>query len=345
MRNPIKIIQKLYSRIISVSLVIVGFVLFGVIGLMLIEGFNFLEAFWTVTNVVTTVGSSVRDYAHLSDPARIFILFLMWVGIFLFLIAVSIIAFDLMEGKYQKAFNTYKMENNLNALDHHIIICGFGRNGRQAVRKLQNYHKKIVVIDKVKIEKYEGGEFDKVIFYQGDATLDSTQKKCGITKAQAIICAMPSDSDNLYAVMTARQLNPNITIITRASDSNSISKLKIAGANNVIMPDKIGGEHMASMVVTPDLVEFLDQINFEGSNHLNLLEISTDAIPKKYLNFPLKDYLKNLDSPCIVIGYKDMDKNYVMNPDPNLIINPEEFIIFFGRNEQIIDLKRKLNLK
>ncbi len=98
MRSTLQFLNRIYARLITVTLVIFGFVILGTLGLMVFESFTFLESFWTVTNIITTVGASIRSYSELSDSGRFFIIFLMWIGIFLFLVAISIIAFDLMDG-------------------------------------------------------------------------------------------------------------------------------------------------------------------------------------------------------------------------------------------------------
>ena len=102
------------------------------------------------------------------------------------------------------------------------------------------------------------------LFVQGNANEDETLIKAGIERASTLICALPSDADNLFVVLSARQINKNLKIISRAAEETSYQKLKLAGADNVIMPDKIGGDHMASLVVVPDLVEFLDNLSVSG---------------------------------------------------------------------------------
>ena len=146
---------------------------------------------------------------------------------------------------------------------------------------------------------------------------------------------MPSDADNLFIVITAKQLNPNIKIISRASNSNTISKLKTAGAENVIMPDKIGGEHMASLLVTPDLVEFIDNISLEGTQEINLLELpfhhnNNECIGKSIAELKIRER-----SQCSIIGYKDAQKKYYINPDEKTIIQQNSSLILLGQPKQI----------
>ena len=141
--------------------------------------------------------------------------------------------------------------------------------------------------------------------YQGDATLDETLLRAGIVKASYLITALPSDADNLFVVLTASQLNKDCTIISRASNESSYSKLKIAGADNVIMPDKLGGDHMASLVTTPDVIEFVDRLTIEGETTANLEEIDVNDLPEKYINKTILDLDLRKQTGCTVIGFRN----------------------------------------
>ena len=138
--------------------------------------------------------------------------------------------------------------------------------------KLQNYKQDFVIIEKAD-DIINTIDLDGYLNVQGDATTDEVLIRAGIERANNLITALPSDADNLFVVLSARQLNANCRIISRASNESSYDKLKIAGANNVIMPDKLGGDHMASLVVTPDVIEFVGRLTIEGETTANLEEI------------------------------------------------------------------------
>ena len=140
------------------------------------------------------------------------------------------------------------MQKLIDSLKNHIIICGYGRNGKQAARKLSAYKKSFVVIEKDK-ELLERLQTDNVPYVIGNANEDDILMQAGVDRAACFISALPSDADNLFVVLSTRQINKNINIISRASQESSYEELKLAGANNVILPDKIGGDHMASLVV------------------------------------------------------------------------------------------------
>ena len=154
--------------------------------------------------------------------------------------------------------------------------------------------------------------------------------KAGIERAANLITALPSDADNLFVVLSARQLNSNCTIISRASNESSYSKLKIAGANNVIMPDKLGGDHMASLVVTPDVIEFVGRLTIEGETTANLEEISVNDLPKEYLDKTILDLDLRRKTGCTVIGFKAPDNSYLINPEASIILQKDSHLIVLG---------------
>ena len=150
---------------------------------------------------------------------------------------------------------------------------------------------------------------------------------------------MPSDADNLFVVLTARQLNKNCKVISRASNESSYGKLKIAGADNVIMPGKLGGNHMASLVSTPDVIEFVDRLTIGGDTTANLEEIDIDDLPKKYLNKTILDLDLRKRTGCTVIGFRNPDKDYVINPESDSVLISGSHLIVLGRPEQILKLR------
>jgi voltage-gated potassium channel len=160
-----------------------------------------------------------------------------------------------------------------------------------------------------------------------------------------LICALPNDSENVFVVLSARQINPKIRIISRASEESSYSKLKFAGANNVILPDRIGGDHMASLVVVPDLLEFVDNLSIVGTQNINIEEIPVEQLydTKKEKTILELDLRKN--TGCNVIGYKDENGNYHINPEADQKLVPGSKIIVLGKPEQIQTLNSMYNIE
>jgi len=192
------------------------------------------------------------------------------------------------------------------------------------------------IIEKIRAE-------GDLLYMQGDATDDELLISAGIQRAQALITTLPSDSNNLFVVLTARDINKTLTIISRASQMSSKRKLKIAGATNVIMPDSIGGSHMAQLVTNPDVLEFIDQISMQGKNEINLEEICFADIPEDCKYKSLFD-LKKQFPYCNIVGFRTPEKEYIINPPDTINIIPNCKIFVLGNPEQIRNLNQSIGI-
>ena len=326
----------LESRIHKTLFLVFSIILLGVAGYMVLSNYSFVDALYMTVITITTVGfGEVKPF---TPEEKIFTVILILTSISVFGYAVSTFSEYLVSGKLFEHFKHRKVEKQIKNLKSHTIVCGFGRNGKQAILKLTNYNKKIVVVEKDK-EVIAFLEKEGILHIQGDATLDETLLRAGILNAANLITALPSDADNLFVVLTAKQLNGECVIISRASNESSYAKLKIAGASNVIMPDKLGGDHMASLVVTPDVIEFVDRLTIEGKTTANLEEIAVDDLPKKYINKTILDLDLRKETGCTVIGFRNPDRDYIINPEAQIKLIAGSSLIVLGRPEQIIKLR------
>ncbi|MBL4664212.1 MAG: TrkA family potassium uptake protein, partial [Flavobacteriaceae bacterium] len=210
-------------------------------------------------------------------------------------------------------------------------------------QKLQAYNHDFVVIedDEEIIERFQ----DEVLFVHGNANEDEILTQAGVERASTLICALPNDADNLFVVLSARQMNSGLKIISRAAQETSYKKLKLAGADNVIMPAKIGGDHMASLVVVPDLVEFLDNLTVSGEqDSINVEQISFDKICLDGEERAITDLDLRKKTGCSIIGYKNPGGEYIVNPEPSTIIVEGSKLIVIGRPNQIENLKQLYNV-
>ncbi|SHF64695.1 voltage-gated potassium channel [Arenibacter palladensis] len=309
--------------------------LFGVLGYRFLSDYTWIDAFYMTIITVTTVGFS--EVRPLDAEAKIFTVLLIVTSVFIFAFAISVITEYILSRNALQLLKKKKVKNKINSLSNHVIICGFGRNGNQAAERLKAYNRSFVVIEKNKevIEKFE----DEILFVEGDANEDDTLIEAGIDRAQYLITAMPDDAANLFVVLSARQLNKNLFIISRASQITSQKKLRLAGADKVIMPDKIGGDHMASLVVIPDLITFMDKLSTDGENTTNLEEVTIESFMTKIDNHSLRDLDLRRKTGCTIIGYIEPNGNYIINPEADLKLQPQGKVIVLGRPEQI----KKLN--
>ncbi|MFC2110748.1 potassium channel family protein [Bacteroidota bacterium] len=320
------------SRIYKAILLFFSVIVIGVVGYSSFFGFSFIDGLYMTIITITTVGFS--EVQPLDTNSKIFTIFLILTSISIYGYVVTVVSEYLSNSTLMEELRTNKILKKINKLEGHTIVCGYGRNGRQAASKLKNFNKSCVVVERSP-ELVKEIEDDGFLFIEGDGTDDQTLEAAGIRNAANLITALPSDADNLYVVLTARQLNPKLSIVSRATNESTQKKLKIAGADNVIMPDKIGGDYMASLVVTPDLVEFVNRITLEGDNSANLEEIAVEDLPEKYLLKSIRDLDLRRQTGCSVIGFITADGDYIINPSSEMVLKPKSNIIVLGRADQI----------
>jgi voltage-gated potassium channel len=332
---------KVYYRFFIPLAVLLALWIVGTIGYVLIDNYTWFDAFYMTIITVATVGYG--EVEPLSVAGKLFTAFLIITSFGTFAYAVSSITKFVFDGEFNDFFKNRKLNATIEKLRDHVIICGYGRNGRQAAQVLKKHHKRFVVIENnSKLNESITHQFKELVL-TGDATQDEILLKAGIMHAKAIITTLPVDAHNLFIVLTARNLNKNLTIISRASEDNSDAKLKIAGANNVIMPDKVGGAHMASLVMKPDVMEFIDHITAEGGENISLEEISFERIPEALKNKTLKDLEIRNRSGANIIGYKTAMGEYIVNPSADTRIIPQSKLFVLGTPEQITALKAILS--
>ncbi len=334
-------VVKSYYRFYAPLLILLSLWVIGTIGYVFIEDYSWFDAFYMTIITVATVG--YQEVHPLSVEGKLFTAFLIITSFGTFAYAVSSITKFVIDGEFNEFFKNRKLNATIDKISDHVIICGYGRNGRQAAQVLKKHHKRFVVIENsATLTATLNHKFSELVI-TGDSTQDEVLLKAGIMRAKAIITTLPVDADNLFIVLTARNLNKNITIISRASEDNSDTKLKIAGANNVIMPDRVGGAHMASLVMKPDVMEFIDHITAEGGNNISLEEISFERIPDELKNKTLKDLEIRNRSGANIIGYKTAMGEYIINPSADTRIIPDSKLFVLGTPEQISALKKILS--
>ncbi len=320
--------KKLYRTLLLLFLLIS----IGVIGFILVSGDSFIDALYMTVITLSTVGFGLIH--PLTTPEKIFTIFLIFLSVSLYGYILKVISENIANGTFFEELKQKKMQKKINALKGHTIVCGYGRNGKQALIKLKKFNQNIVIIEKNDdLASLLESEGNMVVL--GNATEDEILEKAGLEHAKSLIVALPSDADNLFVVLSARQLNKKLIIISRASEESSYKKLKIAGADNVIMPDKLGGDHMASLVVTPDIIEFVDGLSLDGEYAANLQEIFVDDLPDAYISKSILDLDLRKRTGCSVIGFKTAENEYIVNPEVDTKLVSGSKLILLGRPEQI----------
>ena len=328
------------SKILIAISLMVAVLVTGVIGYHNLSGLSWIDALYMTIITVTTVGFT--EVGPMSPETKVFTVFLIIASVFIFAFSISVITEYILSRNSLDVLKKRKVKNKISTLSNHVIICGFGRNGSQAAQRLEAYKKPFVVVEKDRdiIEKYE----DSILFVEGDANEDKVLFQASIDRAQYIITTLPDDAANLFVVLSARQLNPNLYIISRASRITSQKKLKLAGADQVIMPDKIGGDHMASLVVMPDLITFMDELSMEGGHTTNLEEVAIEDFTEEGECNSLRDLDLRRKTGCTIIGYVAPDGTYTINPEADMPLQPKSKVIVLGRPEQIQKLNEMFHI-
>ena len=330
-----------FKKIYIAAGLVIFVMLSGVLGYMWLQNYSLLDAIFMTVITVATVG--YREVQELDSTGKIFTSLLIVFSIGTFAYAISVITRYVLEGEFQLYFKHYRVNKEIQKLQNHVIICGYGRNGRQACDQLRSQNEPFVAIE-MRHENIEQMRDDgTILFVEGDATHDEIHIEAGIERAKALISALPNDAANVFVVLTARGLNPGMKIISRASDESSEMKLKRAGADNVIMPDKIGGTHMASLVVKPDVLEFLDYIT-ERVN-IKLEEILFSNLPDNMKNKSIRDLEVRNKTGANIIGIKTLSGDYMINPTPDTIMEPGAKLFVLGTAEQVQKFKEIILVK
>lgn len=340
MINPL--IKVFRSKISTAIILLIVLMCIGVVGFRYLNNYTWLDALYMTVITITTVGFKEVGGAQDAE-SKIFTIFLILTSVIIVGYAIKVITEYILSKNDVEEIKQKKMQKKIDALSNHIIICGYGRNGKQAAKKLLAYNRDFVIIERDKeiADKFQN---DIMPFVNGNANEDEVLIQAGIERASCLISALPNDADNLFVVLSARQMSANIRIISRASQETTYGKLKLAGANNVILPDNIGGDHMASLVVVPDLLEFIDNLSIVGENNINLEEIEVEKLYDTSSVKTIKDLDLRHKTGCNVIGFKDVNGEYLVNPEADQKLVPKSKVIVLGRPEQIQKLNSIYNI-
>lgn len=332
--------QTNYKRLLYAALLLVLLLSFGTIGFMLIEDFDLLNAFYMTTITISTVGFG--EVHELSVGGKIFTTILILTSLGVLTFVVSIVTTQFFEGQLSFILSGYQKKSIRKKMENHVIICGFGRNGQQVAKDLLAHNHNFIIIDQRKEIMMKNFE-SKHKFIVGDATQEEILLEAKIDKAKSLITTLPKDADNLFVALTARSLNPNIKIISRASSERNEKKLKFAGVDSVVMPERVGGAHMATLVARPDIIEFLEHLSFKGDNPTNIEEIICNELPKEALNKTIFEIGVRQKTGANIIGFKTPEGEYILNPGADTKVIPNSKIFVLGTKEQIDKMREVLH--
>lgn len=328
--------KRVSSFTISIAMLLI-ILLVGATGYVFIEGYSLLDAIFMTIITVSTVG--YREVEPLSPLGEVFTIFMIVFSFGAFAYAVTSITRFVVDGDFRNYFINKRTTRKIRHLNNHIIICGYGRNGSESARALKAKGEKFVIIEERAGVVDEIRLRDRLLYVEGDSTDDDVLKLAGIDKAKALISTLPNDADNLLVVFSARSIRKDMLIISRASHEWSNMKLRKAGANNVIMPDLVGGRRMAKLVAQPNIVAFLNYMMRKQRGEAQLVELSCNNFLCTIQDKTIGELEFRKISGVNIIGLKNAEGEYFFNPSHELQLSPEYKLFVMGNPEQILKLK------
>jgi voltage-gated potassium channel len=327
-------LQRLY---LAVGLLLLTLVT-GILGFRFLESHTWLEAFYMTVITLGTVGYG--EVHPLSDAGRVFVALLIIFNLGIFAYAVTVITEVFVNGQFRQMLNIRRMLKRIERLHNHVILCGFGRHGHAVAAELLKAGQSFVIVEN-RGEALEELREGPLLFVAGDATNDEVLIEAGVRRASALVVTAGSETDNVYIVLSARQLNPKLHIVSRALNAQSETKLLRAGADHIVMPERIGGFFMATLIKNPNVVEFLSILSNMGKNNIAFEEIPVVQLAREYRRKTLWEMDVHTTTGASIIGMHLPSGDYVVNPASDLIPPDEAMLIVLGDREQIGRFRQK----
>lgn len=332
--------KKKLGNINFLILLLLSLIITGVIGYKSLLNLSLIDALYMTVITISTVGYG--EIVAMDTEAKLFSIMLIFVSLGTVGYLFSSIVSSLLEGDIRKAWRRRKMESIIDNMREHYIVCGAGETGYNAIKKLIEGNVPFVVIDK-DIDKVNSLKDEKIPAILGDATHEDILEKANIIHSKGLISSLSTDSENVYTVLTARQMNKNLYIVSRAINKHADEKLKRAGANNTISPNEIGGSRMASLMLRPHVISFLDVITKAGDVILDLEEVhirlGSLLIDKSLVEAKIPE-----KTGLIVLAIKKGNSEELsFNPSSYEILEEGDIMVVLGEEEQVNNLREMAN--
>ncbi|MDA8432936.1 MAG: potassium channel protein [Nitrospiraceae bacterium] len=320
------------KRLLGISVALAAVLAAGTAGYTAIEGWPPLDALYMTVITISSVG--FMEVHPLSNTARIFTVFLIFCGSGILIYAVSVLTAFIVEGELTDVIRRRKMNRQLELLDGHYIVCGADLTGRYAIEELARTKREFVVIEK-DAEKAKRLSEGGVLCIEGDATHNGILQKAGVARAKGLVTTLHSDAENLFVVITAKRLNPELRVVSKAVEEESEQKIRMVGADGVVMPDFIGGLRMVSEMVRPSVVNFLDTMLRAKDKTIRVEEIAIGP-SSPYAGRPLSETRLHEIGDMSVVALKGKDDGtYTFNPPLTTVLAEGCVLIVMGNVARI----------
>ncbi|MEP7304707.1 MAG: potassium channel protein [Acidobacteriota bacterium] len=314
---------------------LVSVVVGGTIGYMVIEGWDAWDAFYMTVITVTTVG--YREVHDLTRAGQAFTVVLLFGGVGAALYTFTLLATAVVEGGLPTRFQRRRQTHMLQTVKDHFIICGYGRIGSIVVKQFQRQQVPMVVIERDPV-RMQAALDAGVLAVDGDASREDVLRRVGIDRARGLIAVVGTDAENVYAVLSARVLRPDLFIVSRAETDDATVKLKRAGADRVISPYQIGAAQIAQTALRPAVVDFVELATGTDNLELSMEEISI-APGSALAGRTLLDANLRQRLGVIVVGIQRTDRRMDFNPPPEGTLLVGDKLVVLGRADSLKELE------
>ena len=324
------------QKIIFIIVFLIFILVFGTIGYQFLLNVSFVDALYMTVITISTVGYT--EVGEMSPAAQLFSIFIIFLGLGTVGYGLTSLGSIFFEGSLRENWRKKKMETRIDNLENHYILCGGGETGESVINYFLKSGVDFIVIE-IREERVKELIEQGILALQGDATQEETLKRARIDTARGFISSLPEDASNVFTVLTARQMNPKLFIVSRAIESSAVGKLKKAGANNTISPNEIGGTRMAAVLLRPSVISFLDIITRAGEVILDLedVEICKSSMLN---NQTLREARIPEKTGLIILAIKRKgEEELSLNPSSEQTLQEGDAMIVLGKKEQIDHLR------
>jgi len=332
--------MKNKRKIILVVFLLFAVITTGVIGYMLLLNVDFVDALYMTVITISTVGYG--EVGVMTDSAKLFSIFIIFAGLSTVGYGLTSLVSLFFEGEFKSAWRKKRMETKIQEIKNHYIVCGAGDVGNTVIKSLRENAANFVVIEENEKRVQELQQLG-VLTVMGNATHEDVLQKAGITTAKGLVCTLATDAENVFTVLTARQMNNALYIVSKAVEPTAHKKLLRAGADKTISPNEIGGQRIAAHLIRPSVISFLDVITRAGDVTLDLEEVIVQPhseIEGKKLS---QAKIPERTGLLILALKKSAEPHFKFNPGSGETLHIGDTMVVLGTKEQIHSLNQIIN--
>ncbi|MFO0915471.1 MAG: potassium channel protein [Pirellulales bacterium] len=324
MKTPLERIREGFTFLILMILI-------GTVGFVWIGNYSWLEALWTVVITISSVGYAERPTAP--QGVQLWTIVVVMTGTVASIYTLGGFVQLLFAGEIDRVIGQRRMYRDIEQLKQHVVVCGFGRVGQVLVQDLADQKQPVVVVDKdplvIDLARKEG-----YLCVEGDATEEETLKMAGLSRAKALFTGLPSDPDNVYITLTARNLCPQIQIIARAEHLTTEKKLKQAGANRVLLPAVVGAKKLGRMIMRPTVADLMDAVADSSFEELDVAEIELPP-GSPLIGMTVDQTEAHRKHRVLFVAVKNAAGKMVFNPEASYAFQPHDVVLALGHPHDI----------